>query len=504
MVCFGISLLPLLVLSFFNHPTMDDFNYGVLTHQAVMDHRGLGCIIPVLQAAVQRAVNTWHNWQGTFMFSILAALRPSIFTEKLTFLNTFILLGLFTAGFFYFFEVVLHRLLGLSKSVARGTAIVVMTLCIQYVPIGMEAFFWWNGSIGYTGLFSVMLVFFAKLFLSKYEKRISAKRMAGMTAMAFLLSGGMFPIILLTAVVLALNLLDVLIGKQYDKRIKIQLAVISLVLAAGAAVSIAAPGNKRRQAYFQARTPFEAIYKSYIKSLEYLFECTNVVIALVIIGLFLYMLYKLKGTKFSFRCPLMFTLVSYSMVVVMWVPGIYATRYIPGGRYYNILYYGAILFYAANAIYYAGWLRRMYERTEEQVQKVIRGAAPVLLGTVGILCVVLGFLKINIVRDLEEITTATALKSLVYGEAKVYHEEMKAREALYNDPDVLVVEVEELTYQPELLYFGTLTPDPDDSRNQAMCAYYGKEYMVLLQEETEEEPKEDAETGEEEQEGESE
>ena len=86
-VCFGISLLPLLVLSFFNHPTMDDFNYGVLTHQAVVNHKGLGCIFPVLQAAVQRAVNTWHNWQGTFTFSILAALRPSIFTEKLTFFS---------------------------------------------------------------------------------------------------------------------------------------------------------------------------------------------------------------------------------------------------------------------------------------------------------------------------------------------------------------------------------------------------------------------------------
>ena len=98
-------------------------------------------------------------------------------------------------------------------------------------------------------------------------------------------------------------------------------------------------------------------------------------------------------------------------------------------------------------------------------------------------------------RDLEEITTATALKSLVYGEARVYHEEMKAREAIYNDPDIQVVEVEELTYHPELLYFGTLTPDPDESRNQAMCAYYDKDYMVKIvpEEETGGEAGEEAE-----------
>ena len=98
-----------------------------------------------------------------------------------------------------------------------------------------------------------------------------------------------------------------------------------------------------------------------------------------------------------------------------------------------------------------------------------------------------GMVKLDIVRDLEEITTATALKSLVYGEARVYHEEMKAREELYHDPKVQVVEVEELTYKPELLYWGTLTTDPENSQNQAMCRYYGKESMVLLgSEETEE------------------
>ena len=83
--CFGISLLPILVLSFFNHPVMDDFNYGILTHRAFMENKGFGCIIPILKAAVQRSVNLWHSWQGTFTFAVIGALRPSIFTEKLTF-----------------------------------------------------------------------------------------------------------------------------------------------------------------------------------------------------------------------------------------------------------------------------------------------------------------------------------------------------------------------------------------------------------------------------------
>ncbi len=487
LTCFGISLIPLLILSFYNHPAMDDFNYGVLTRWAVEAHSGLGCVIPVLKAAVERAVHIWNVWQGTFSFSFLAALRPSVLTEKLTFIQTFILLGVFVTGFWYFFQVVLHRLLGFSRAVASITVCVALTLCIQYVPYGVEAFYWWNGSIGYTGLFAVMLLMFGLILSGMQDKKISWKRMVSLVVLCVILSGGMYPVALLTGVLLAMALLDVLVGKQYGRCLKLQILLLNVIYYAGFVLSMIAPGNERRQRFFVPDTPFGAIYKSYLECLAYMREQTNAVIILAIAGLFLYMLYQMGSTRFSFGCPLLFTFVTYSLVTVMWVPGLFAVKFISGGRYYNILYYGMVLFYVANAIYYAGWLRRRYEACTEPAQSFFRSAKSVLLGTAGICCVVTGMVKLDIVRDLEEITTATALKSLVYGEARVYHEEMKAREELYHDPKVQVVEVEELTYKPELLYWGTLTTDPENSQNQAMCRYYGKESMVLLgSEETEE------------------
>ena len=504
--CFAISLLPILALSFYNHPVMDDFNYGILTRHALVENEGLAVIPAVLQAAVQRAVNLWHSWQGTYTFAIIGALRPSIITEKITFIQTFILLGVFIAGFLYFSKVMLHRILGLSKALSVSIACVLMTLCIQYVPVGLEAFYWWIGSVGYTGFFAALLVLIGLVADGMHKQKISVRRMIGMILILILLGGGMYPNALLTAVLLFLLFLDVVFGKHYPKKLRLQLGSLFLIYIPAFALNVAAPGNFRRQSNFQPRTPLEAIYKSYTKSLEYMFtEATNVVIVLVMIGLFVLMLWKLKNTKFSFRCPLMFTLVSYSLVVVMWVPAIFAVRFISGGRYYNIVYYGVILFYASNAIYYAGWLRRQYEKCGEEVMKLIQKASPVLLGALGVFCVVIGMWKIDIVTDLEEITSATALKSIVYGEAQVYHEEIKEREALYNDPDVKDVVVEEVTYRPELLYFGTLTPDPDESRNQAMCEYYYKDSMVKhVEEEASEETSEEdpesadaqAETGE--------
>ena len=38
--------------------------------------------------------------------------------------------------------------------------------------------------------------------------------------------------------------------------------------------------------------------------------------------------------------------------------------------------------------------------------------------------------------------------------------------------------MDEVTYRPVLLYYGTLTTDPNDGRNLAMCEYYDKDSMV--------------------------
>lgn len=186
----------------------------------------------------------------------------------------------------------------------------------------------------------------------------------------------------------------------------------------------------------------------------------------------------------------MFTAVTYSLYVVLWVPGIYAVRFISGGRYYNVIFYALIFFYASNAIYYAGWMRRKYEACGEQVQEWLRKAAPVIQGTLVIVSVIFCLVKVDIVKEIEENNGAKALKSIVYGEAAQYHKEIKAREALYNDPEVRYLVVDDTTVRPELLYYGTLTNDPNDYRNDVMRQYYDKDFMLLIRpiepEETEE------------------
>lgn len=477
---FVISILPLLFLGFYNHPAMDDFNYSVLVKEALREHEGLAKIPAVLGAGVQRAIDNWNRWQGTYAFSFICALRPSVFSEKLTFLQTFILMGLLTGSVFYACHMILHRILGMKKQTAAVAASAILYLCVQYVPIGLEAFYWYCGSIGYTGLFSLMLILCARMLVASHEKQLSTKGLILILALCVTTAGGMYPNALFGAVFVFLMFLDACVGKEYQRSFKLKYAGVFVWYLAAFFLNVLAPGNAKRQSNFEPRTPLEAVYKSYTKSLDFLRESTNVVIVLLILALFVYMLYQMKEVKGSFRCPLMFTAVTYSLYVVLWVPGIYAVRFISGGRYYNVIFYGLIFFYAANAVYYAGWLRRKYEACGEELQKLVRKAAPLLQGALVIGSVVFVIAKVDIVANLEEINGATALKEIVYGEAAQYHKEILAREALYNDSEIRYIVVDDTTVRPELLYYGTLTNNAADYRNDVMRQYYDKDYMLLI------------------------
>ncbi len=476
-----ISVLPLLALSFYNHPAMDDFNYSVLVKDALREHQGLSRIPAVFGAGIQRAIDNWNRWQGTYAFSFICALRPSVFSEKLTFLQTFLLMGLLMGSVFYCCHVLLHRILGLPRQTAAVTASVILFLSIQYLPVGLEAFYWYCGSIGYTGMFSLLCILCTRLMWASHERELSVKSLIWIIILCLVTAGGMYPNVLFGAVFLFLLLVDVLAGKEYSTGFRMKYGVIFVCYMAGFFLNVLAPGNFIRQSNFQPRTPLEAIYKSYTHSLEYVREeGTNAVIILVVLALFVYMFFQMKQVKGAFRCPLMFTAVTYSLFVVLWVPGIYAVRFISGGRYYNVIFYGLMFFYAANAIYYAGWLRRRYESCREEVQGLLQKAAPVLGGILVLGSVVFAFAKVDLVAHVEDMNGIVAFKSIFYGEAAQYHKEIQAREALYQDPAVRYIVVDDTTVRPELLYYGTLTNEASDYRNDVMRQYYDKDYMLLI------------------------
>ena len=138
-VIYLISLLPILTLSFYCHPSADDFNYGVKTHLAVMSGQG---ICGIIQAALETVCENYTSWQGTFSAIFFFSLQPGVFAESAYFLTPFVMIGALSIS-----TVIL--MLGLYKYVFHGrrshavfVSMILLFLQIQKVYNDTETIFY--------------------------------------------------------------------------------------------------------------------------------------------------------------------------------------------------------------------------------------------------------------------------------------------------------------------------------------------------------------------------
>ncbi|HIT67181.1 MAG TPA: hypothetical protein IAB61_08100, partial [Candidatus Merdisoma merdipullorum] len=62
-ILFILSLIPLIIIGFYNHPAADDFTYGMLTH---LTWESTHSLPEVLKAAVTTSRKFWETYQGPF------------------------------------------------------------------------------------------------------------------------------------------------------------------------------------------------------------------------------------------------------------------------------------------------------------------------------------------------------------------------------------------------------------------------------------------------------
>ena len=195
-----ISVLPLLVAAFYNHPCNDDFTFGLLTKAAWERTHSLW---EVLKAAIEQARITWHDWQGTWAAIVIFALQPAVFGEGWYAASTFLLLGALISSVFCFFHTLLRRLprpeARASRDLVNLIAGAVCLVLIEMIPSPAQGFYWWNGASYYVLFFSLMLVQAAQLARIASGRDCTKARFVLSLLMGCLISGGNFITALLNA-----------------------------------------------------------------------------------------------------------------------------------------------------------------------------------------------------------------------------------------------------------------------------------------------------------------
>lgn len=105
----GMSLIPIVYLSFYSHISSDDYSFGILTRHSYLNDSN------VLEAAAKTVHKFYYSWQGTYSAIFIFALQPGIFGDKYYFLTTFVMLGTILFSISYFLYYLLVKILKIDK-----------------------------------------------------------------------------------------------------------------------------------------------------------------------------------------------------------------------------------------------------------------------------------------------------------------------------------------------------------------------------------------------------
>lgn len=193
------SIIPILIASFCATPYADDFSFFAGVHKTIVAGDGF---FDVISSAIQQVIFVYKAWQGTYSAVFLFALQPAAFSEKLYFVTTFILLG-FLIGSTFFFIDSLFKVAKLNRWYGLVISSTLLFISIQFVVNKAEAFYWWNGAIYYTFVYSLMLILLSCLIKMHQSSKLVIKIVLCVVAslLVAIIGGGNYTTVLLSLII---------------------------------------------------------------------------------------------------------------------------------------------------------------------------------------------------------------------------------------------------------------------------------------------------------------
>jgi hypothetical protein len=468
LIAFFLSLLPMIVIARYNHLSTDDFNFGQHTAPA---YRETGSFAKTVKAAFYTVRSTYRDWQGTFTAVFFMSLHPAVFNESLYWLVPLFLIALFLSCGRFLLKVILTDRFGADKFQCGIITVIVLALCAHFLPSPVEAFYWWNGGMFYTGFFSLAMLLLALLLKPSLNRRKSAVVLhcAGLMLLSFVIGGGNYVTSLLSIIAAAALLAFRLIHDRKNLRWIVP-ALCLAALCAAFSISALSPGEMNRQTHFEGLAPVQAVIRSFTEAARFLriHLLTNVPV-LAGLACLIPTLYRIASQSgFSFKAPALVTGFLFGVYAATFTPTLYVMGSSIYPRIHNVSFYSLILFCLVSLLYWCGWLAR---KTEMRSHPLTRYGAGVLalLFTASSLAVAAG--------DKNRIAGVSALRSLANGEAKMYHQEALNRRAILLDETITDAVVPRFTAKPHLLYHGELGAD---AMQIGIARFYVKKSVRLM------------------------
>ena len=465
------SVIPLLGLSYYDHPSADDYSYTNLTYHAWLSTKSIPA---VLAAAVKTSAQFWANWQGLYSSAFLLALQPGIFGEKYYKLTGALMFLILYGSNLYFAWYWIRRKMKGTRLEALAFGCVGSLLMIQFMPSVVEGLYWFNGAMNYEFFYGVLLILICWMDRQKdVEGRLKNILFLLLLCITGLVLEGGNHVTAFLGLLTAAGFVTAGMRVKELARYK-RLVVVLVVMVAGFLFNVTSPGTKERASRFSdTYNAAETIWYAIKNGIAYLNTWGTLFVLLSILLMLPFILRIVKHysdtSGFRFPYPLLVLLFSVGWICAMLCPSLYAMGNLGAGRLTNIVYYWFVILVFLNAFYLSGWfITHISWKDEKDAQSVPWNYAPFM----AMILVVL------IIQLTNNSNGKNAYIELTDGSAAQYSEEAYARYDVLLHSAGQDVTLNSFSVCPPLLYFDDITADKKDWRNKAIKKYYDLKSVV--------------------------
>lgn len=465
-----LSLIPLLVLGFYNVMCYDDYIFGSIVHATWIATRDFG---QTIAAAARQASNSYMRWQGCWVVSFLTGIYPANYEYAFSWMVPFFNIFLFVPAIYAVGKQMFTKWLGGECKESKFVVIAIIFLFYQVMDSPFEGLYWYNGFTAYTfpQAFCFLGIAAATRLLFENDKRWLWSVISAI-CMALAVSGNYITALQMMIVIVFLTVYCVCTDKSII-RYWIMPCIGGTV---GFLISVLAPGNMVRASTggYNSYGVIKSILYSFYYALLYMIEWTPAIVILLWVALIPMLLKIVRKSTKGFEHPILVSLGAYCILAAMYTPPLFSMGEAGMPRTNNMIQIVYYLELIGVTTYWGGWLLRhgkIPEKVSGQDEKSANRFTTVMMVLVLFICC--------FTMNKNTYHSISATRSLVNGEAKIFYEESMERYAIYIDDSNEDVTVEPYSALPELFNLTDLSTDPQNWLNCSVAGYFGKKSVRL-------------------------
>lgn len=463
-----LSVIPLYVFGYYTVPVADDYNMILKTHSAWESSHS---IWQVFTAALATAKEYYMTWSGAFFNMFLQSLLPGLGDYSTYFLSSWILITIYLAAAYYFWNCVIIHLLKGNRWQWLIVASVTVVIQIQAVPSLYDMFYWYVGAVGYGLAYSMKMVLLGMMIKQLAKQNTCTKWYFIYSVICAFLIGGMEfgP----TSMVFVIVSAFMICYSVYKKRQRLYIVSVSAAYYAAWIIAVIAPGNSVRQEQVgQRNSAVFAILQALKLGAQRMSSSLSSFLLILTLLILPAVIITVKNCNLKFKHPFIFAFLSYGICSSMYTPIIYANYGqlgIINVYTYNVIYYAFIVFWILNIIYMTGWVVKCLI-PEISGRGIGRGKhyRPYYYGAVvALLC-----LDVLVAHNIGSYASGYVLQTLHGGECKSGKEYFLQREEILRNSQGQDVVVNAIYVPLNTSDSSDVTTDPNNWVNKAVAQYY--------------------------------